>query len=43
MKALTLILTLLALFSMAQSRWTMNHQITGDASTQLSAGIKAKM
>ena len=43
MKFFTLILTLLALSSIAQASWTMNHQISGDASTQLSAGIKAKM
>jgi hypothetical protein len=32
---------LLALLCLSQAAWTSTHEITGDASTQLAAGIKA--
>lgn len=43
MKGFVALFVILALFVSTQSMWTAEHLITGDASTQLSAGIKAKL
>jgi hypothetical protein len=34
---------LFALLFLSQAAWTPNHEITGDASKQISAGVKTQM
>ena len=43
MKGFITVFVMFALLAITQSIWTSEHLISGDASNQLSAGIKAKL